>query len=315
MHTRSMDEWTHAHDFLGESHDANARRIWLVVAVTTVMMVAEIAGGTAFGSLALVADGWHMSTHAAALGISAAAYLYARRHTGNDAFSFGTGKFGDLAAFTSAVVLGMIALLIAYESILRISDPVPIAYGEAVAIATVGLVVNLVSAWLLSGGGHGHHHEHADGYGHHHHHGDSHGHDNNLRSAYIHVLADAFTSVLAIAALLSAWRFGWTWIDPAVGLIGAAVIASWAFGLMRNAGAVLLDVTADRKLASLIRRRLERNEDRVSDLHLWQIGPGHRAAVISIVTHDPQPPAAYKRQLADLEALSHVTVEVERCGR
>jgi cation diffusion facilitator family transporter len=158
--------------------------------------------------------------------------------------------------------------------------------------------------------------EHDHPHAHHHHDADhgSHGHDNNLRSAYIHVVADALTSVLAIAALLLAWRFGWIWIDPAVGLIGAAVIASWGFALTRSAGAVLLDVTADRDLASTIRQRLEQNEDRISDLHLWQVGPGHRAAVISIVTHDPQPPAAYKKRLADLEALSHVTVEVERCG-
>ena len=317
MHSHTISNWTHDHDFLGRDHASNERRIWIVVGITLIMMVAEIAGGSYFRSMALVADGWHMSTHAAAMGISAAAYMYARRHARNDTFSFGTGKFGELAGFTSAVVLGMIAILIAYESAIRLANPVPIAYPEAIAIAVVGLCVNLACAWLLGD----HHYDHDDhgagvsGHGHHgvdddHH--QHHPHDNNIRSAYIHVLADAATSVLAIGGLVAAWRFGWSWIDPAVGLVGAVVIGSWAFGLMRDAGAVLLDA-APKELAKTIRSRLERGDDRVCDLHLWQIGPGHRAAIVSIVSDDPQPPSFYKKRLADLGGLSHVTIEVERC--
>jgi cation diffusion facilitator family transporter len=254
--------------------------------------------------MALLADGWHMATHAAALGIAALAYLFARRQAGNSHFSFGTGKFGDLAAFSSAIILTMIAVQIAYESAYRLFHPVPIAYGEAIAVAVLGLGVNLVSAWLLRDD-HDHHHGHA--HGHHHH------HDNNLRAAYIHVLADAATSVLAIAALVVAMVSQWVWADPVVGIVGSLVIASWAFGLIRAAGAVLLDVSADKTLETVIRDRIETKGDRVTDLHLWQVGPGHRAAVISVISDHPLPPATYKRRLGGLRGLSHVTIEVETC--
>jgi cation diffusion facilitator family transporter len=314
MHSHSLDPWTHDHVFLGPKHDRNERRTWFVVALTAVMMVGEIVAGSLFGSMALLADGWHMATHAAALGIAAAAYLFARQHARNSHFAFGTGKFGDLAAFSSAIILSLIAVQIFYESVIRLVHPVAIAYGEAIAVAALGLGVNLVSAWLLRDS---HDHDHP---GHGHAHGGSHGspsghrhHDNNLRAAYIHVLADAATSVLAIAALVIAMYSQWVWADPAVGIIGSLVIASWAFGLIRDSGAVLLDVSVDKNLEAVIRDRLETRGDRVTDLHLWQVGPGHRAAVISVLSDDPLPSAIYKRRLGGLRGLSHVTIEVELC--
>jgi cation diffusion facilitator family transporter len=305
MHSHSIDQWEHDHVFLGSRHDHNERRTRFVVALTAAMMVGEIAAGWAFGSMALLADGWHMATHAAALGIASLAYLFARRQAGNARFTFGTGKFGDLAAFASAIILALIAAQIAYESVVRLFNPVPIAYGEAISIAVLGLAVNLLSAWLLRGS-HDHHHDHHD-------HDHGHDHDNNLRAAYVHVLADAATSLLAIAALVLAMLSNWVWADPAVGIIGSLVIASWAFGLVRMSGAVLLDVNADHDLEEIIRGRIESKGDRVTDLHLWQIGPGHRAAVISVVSDHPLPPATYKRRLGGLRGLSHVTVEVETC--
>ena len=315
MHSHSVDQWTHDHVFLGPKHDRNERRTWFVVALTVVMMAGEIAAGSIFGSMALLADGWHMATHAAALGIAAAAYLFARQHARDSRFSFGTGKFGDLAAFSSAIILGLIAVQVAYESALRLVHPVPIAYGEAIAVAALGLAVNLVSAWLLRDS-HDHHHGHGHSHDHSHDHspGDHHHHDNNLRAAYVHVLADAATSVLAIAALVMAMYAQWVWADPAVGIIGSLVIASWAFGLIRDSGAVLLDVCVDKDLEGVIRDRLQTRGDRVTDLHLWQVGPGHRAAVISVVSDNPLPPATYKRRLGGLQGLCHVTVEVEACS-
>jgi cation diffusion facilitator family transporter len=314
MHTHSLDPWTHEHVFLGEKHEHNERRTWFVVALTAVMMVGEIAAGSLFGSMALLADGWHMATHAAALGIAGAAYLFARRQARNSRFAFGTGKFGDLAAFSSAIILGMIAVQIAYESVLRLIHPVPISYVEAIVVAALGFCVNLASAWLLRDS-HDHHHGHAHDHHDHGHHHDHHhqNHDNNLRAAYVHVLADAATSVLAIAALAIAMVSGWVWADPAVGIVGSLVIASWAFGLIRDAGAVLLDVSFDRNLQATIRARLEAGDDRITDLHLWQVGPGHCAAVISMVSEAPLAPAIYKERLRDLKGLSHVTVEVEHC--
>jgi cation diffusion facilitator family transporter len=321
MHSHSIEQWTHSHAFLGEQHEENERRTWLVVILTLVMMVGEIVAGSLFGSMALLADGWHMGTHAAALGIAAFAYRFARQHIGNAHFTFGTGKFGDLAAFSSAIILGLIAIEIAYESVLRLISPVPIVYGQAIAVAALGLCVNLASAWLLRGShdhhhGHDHAHDHDDDHDDDHAHDDHHDHhhpDNNLRAAYVHVMADAATSVLAIAALALAMSSGWAWADPAVGLIGSAVIASWAVGLIKSSGAVLLDVRADEKLERVIRARMEVGDDRVTDLHLWQVGPGHRAVLLSVVSDQPKTPAVYKKRLAGLKGLSHVTVEVETC--
>ena len=315
MHSHTLADWRHDHVFLGAAHDRNERRTWLVVGLTAAMMMAEIVGGTLFGSMALLADGWHMSTHAGALGIAALAYRYARNHARDPRFAFGTGKLGDLAGFSSAIVLAMISLLIGYESVGRLFQPVTIHYGEAIAIASVGLAVNLASAWLLGADHHhddhgrAHDHDHDDDHQHdaHHH------HDHNLRAAYWHVMADALTSVLAIAGLLAASLYGWNWLDPAIGIVGACVIAHWSWGLIRDAGAVLIDAAPNRALGDAIRRRLEVGDDRIADLHIWRLGPGHHGAIVSLVSHAPEPVTHYKARLDGVPQLSHVTVEVHRC--
>jgi cation diffusion facilitator family transporter len=321
MHSHTLHHWQHDHVFLGEDHDRHERRTWLVVGLTAAMMVAEIIAGTIFGSMALVADGWHMSTHAAALAIAALAYRFARKHAHDPRFSFGTGKVGELAAFSSAIILALIALLIGYESVVRLMAPVPIQFGEATVVAVIGLAVNLASAWLLAGDHHhhGHHHGHED----HHHHGhgqDDHHHehhhyggDTNIRAAYLHVLADALTSVLAIVALLAGRFYGWSWLDPVMGVVGAVVIAQWSWGLIRMAGATLLDTVPDQRLAQAVRERIEGGQDRVTDLHLWRLGPGHAGLIVSVVSDAPQPPDVYKQRLTGIEGLSHVTVEVHAC--
>jgi cation diffusion facilitator family transporter len=307
----------HAHVYLGRDHRRNERRVWWVIALTAAMMGVEIVAGTVYGSMALVADGWHMSTHAGAMLITALAYRYARRNAGNPRFAFGTGKLGDLAAFASAVVLGLIALLIGWESLLRLARPVPIDFTQAIAVATAGLAVNLACAWLLRED-HGHLHQ---GHGHHHGHGHDHGHDeheagardNNLRAAYMHVLADALTSVLAIVALVLGRSQGWLWADPAMGVVGALVIARWSWGLVRDAGSVLLDAPAQGpQVGEEIRHALASTGDRIEDLHVWQVGPGHFAAIVSIASAAPQDAPAYKALLAPIHELSHVTVETQR---
>ena len=323
MHLHSMTEWTHGHAFLGERHGEHERRTWTVVALTAAMMVAEIVGGSMFGSIALVADGWHMGTHVAALAIAGFAYLFARRHVDDARFSLGTGKVGELAAFGSAIILGMIALGIGYESVLRFLNPVAIHFREAVPIAALGLCVNLASAWLLRDP-HDHGHGHGGGHAHDHDHDDrddrrAHGHgvlhaDSNYRAAYVHVLADALTSVMTIVGLTLAWAFGWTFMDPLVGLIGMIVILSWSYSLVRSAGGVLLDIVPDPALADRIRGRIEVDGDRLADLHLWQLGPGHAAVIASVVSDDPQAPAVYKQRLEGLSGLSHVTIEVNECA-
>ncbi|RWX06752.1 cation transporter [Rhizobium hidalgonense] len=319
-----MNALEHDHIFLGADHAVNERRIWLVIALTAVMMVAEIAAGTAYGSMALVADGWHMSTHASALLISALAYLFARRQARNPRFTFGTGKLGDLAGFASAIILALIALLMAWESWLRLSNPVPIGFAQAIAVAVIGLAVNLISAWLLAGGGQAHGH-HAHGHGHHHHGGHTHDHhardhhakpgDNNIRAAYLHVVADAMTSVLAIAALTLGSLYGWLWLDPVMGIVGGLVIANWSWSLLKSSGGVLLDVVPHGEtLPAEIREAIETEEDRITDLHVWQVGPGHHAAIVAVVTATAREPAFYKGRLSALTELSHVTVEVTRAA-
>jgi cation diffusion facilitator family transporter len=332
MHSHSIESWQHPHLFLGAKHDRHERRTWFVVALTVAMMVAEIIGGTIYGSMAVVADGWHMATHAGALTIAALAYRFARRHAHDPRFTFGTGKFGELAAFTSAVILALIAAAIGYEAVMRLFAPVAIDFVQATWLAAIGLGVNLASAWLLFDHDHhdAHHHAHHGGahddhehdhdrghahdHGHHHdHHHGHHGHDSNLRAAYVHVLADALTSVLAIAALLSARYFGWVFMDPLMALVGVVVILSWSVGLIRSAGTVLLDMVPDRRLAGAVRKRLEIEGDRVSDLHLWRLGPGHAGLIVALVSDRPQAPTVYKRRLDGITGLSHVTVEVHRC--
>ncbi len=403
----NTDSNTHAHIFLGEGHDKNERRTWLVIWLCGFMMVAEIVGGLLFGSIALVADGLHMSTHAGALLLAALAYTYARKRASDPSFTFGTGKFGDLAGFTSAIILAMIALLIAYESVSRLFAPVAIHFAEAIPIACLGLAVNIASAWLLSGGGHHHGHSHGHAHGGHDHnevqhiptdaggvvlevfedgvpprfrlraetgpaltaqatsvetvrpdgarqlfamkdqggylesveeipephafiaylrmeqqeypavfeefehaHGSA-DRDNNMRAAVIHVTADAAVSVLVITGLLLARTFGWLWMDPLAGIIGATVIASWSYGLVRGTGAILLDMTPDRTMAQRMRDAIEADGDRVTDLHLWRLGPGHLGAILSVSTAKQRGPDYYRRLLDRFRALSHVTVEIE----
>lgn len=313
MHAHSIDDWRHEHVFLGAAHARNERRSWAVVAVCGAMMAAEIGGGWLTGSMALIADGLHMSTHAGALVIAGCAYAYARRHARDERFAFGTGKMGELAAFSSAIVLAMIAALIGYQSVLRFFAPVGIAFGEAIPIAGLGLSINLLSARLLRDDDH-HGHDH---HGHHHDHHAAHHHDHgrddlNLRAAYIHVLADAAVSVLALIGLSAGFFLGWVWMDPVMGIVGAMVIANWSVGLLRASGAVLLDMRPE-GLAREIRERLEEGDDRIADLHIWRVGPGHHAALVSLVSDRPEPPRAYKARLAGIAGLSHLTVEVERC--
>jgi len=401
----------HDHVFLGRDHDKAERRTWAVIILCTIMMIAEIIGGILFGSLALIADGLHMSTHAGALLLAALAYTYARKYAGDRSFTFGTGKFGDLAGYSSAIVLAMIALLIGYEAVSRLLDPVPISFNEAIPIAALGLAVNIASAWLLSGGhhhGHGHSHGHdhgeqprrialgpgtlavevfednvpprfrvradtgalpaaadltietirpdgsrqqfsfeaGDGYlesrdeipephafvariglmqaeraevreleFEEHDHGDgAHHRDNNMRAAVVHVMADAAVSVLVIVGLLLARAFGWLWMDPLAGFIGALVIANWSVGLLRDTGAILLDRNPDPRMAERVRIAIESEGDRVTDLHLWRLGPGHLGAIVSIATAGAREPAHYRQRLARFADLSHVTVEVQHAS-
>jgi cation diffusion facilitator family transporter len=397
---------THQHRFLGQGHEQSERKTWTVIWLCGAMMCAEIVGGLLFGSIALVADGLHMSTHAGALLLAALAYTYARRHADNANFTFGTGKFGDLAGFTSAIVLAMIALLIGYESVTRFLAPVQIHFAEAIPIACVGLAVNIASAWLLSSGGHHHGHSHGehDDHGHEEVHtiatpsGDlllevfengvpprfrlraargpapvaattritttrpdgvrqeftmvargeflesvatipephafnaqislgtdtyttvleehGHGHgatgrDNNMRAAIIHVMADAAVSVLVIVGLLLARAFGWLWMDPLAGIIGACVIASWSYGLIRDTGAILLDRVPDRRLAEDLRTTIESDGSRLADLHLWRLGPGHLGAIVSVCPKEPCTANYYRAKLARYPALSHLTIEIQ----
>ena len=323
----------HSHVFLGAGHERNERRTWMVIALCTVMMIAEIAGGWIFGSIALIADGLHMSTHASALLLAALAYRYARTHAEDERFSFGTGKLGDLAGFTSAVVLVMIAILIGYEAVSRMIWPVRIDFNEAIPIAVLGLAVNVASVLLLSGGRHGHSHDHGhshaahaqdrahahDGAGaehldfqdHEHAHGAA-ARDNNMRSAVVHVLADAGVSVLVIVALLFGRFLGWSWMDPVVGLGGAVVIAAWSYSLIRDTGAVLLDMTPDRSMAKRMREMIETDGDRLTDLHVWRLGPGHLGAILCVATQRQRGPEYYQSLLRRFRALSHVTVQVQK---
>jgi cation diffusion facilitator family transporter len=288
----------HIHDFLGASHDDNAKRTLWVVALTAVMMVAEIAAGYWTGSMALLADGFHMATHAGALGLAALAYRYAKQHRHDPRYSFGTGKVGDLTGFASALILGIFAIGIAVESFLRLIDPVRVDFASATLVAVLGLVVNIVSALLLMGGHHHHGHDHD----HDHHH---HGHDNNLRSAYFHVLADALTSLLAIGALLAGRYLGLHWMDPAMGIVGALVIARWSWGLMRDTAAILLD-TNDDEAAAAIRSRVEAAGAVVTDLHVWRVGPEARAAIVEV--RGEVSCEELRDRLTDIVAVAHLTI-------
>lgn len=302
-----LEDLTHDHVFLGKSHDRNARRTLWVVLLTAGMMIVEIVAGLVFNSMALLADGFHMATHAGALGIAALAYAYAKKHANSRRYSFGTGKVGDLAGFASAMALGLVALGIAVESGERLFNPQSVAFAEATTIAIVGLVVNLVSAWLL-GADHHHGHDHGHGHGHHHdhEHGHHHEHDNNLRSAYVHVLTDALTSVLAIVALLGGRYLGWVWLDPVMGLVGAAVITVWALSLMRDTASVLLDAheaEIEREIRDLVEGP---GDSRITDLHVWRVGPGAHAAIVSVTG---LPRDTVIQRLAPVHEIAHLTVE------
>lgn len=311
MHKTDNRQWRESHDF-DTGNASGERGTRRVVLLTATMMVGEIVAGWLTNSMALLADGWHMGTHVTALSITAFAYWYSRRHAADPRFAFGTWKVGVLAGFSSAIILGIVALYMAYESVVRVMNPLPISYDQATVVAVIGLAVNLFSAWLLHGHehdpdqlghGHDHGHHHRDGY-----------HDLNLRAAYLHVLADALTSVLAIIALFGGKLFGWDWLDPVMGIAGAAVITHWSVGLLRQTSRVLLDREMDDPVVQEIRDVIEGNgETVIVDLHVWRVGPGKYACIVGLVTAHPELPDHYKQRLRVHEELVHITVEVHTC--
>ena len=306
MHTHTLSQWQHTHEF-SVIQEHGEKRTVQVLLLTAITMVVEIVAGLTFGSMALLADGWHMGTHVAAFSITIFAYRYAKKHSASARFSFGTGKVSVLGGFASAVALVVVALMMALESIHRLFSPQAIRFNEAIGVAVLGLVINLLSAFLLqSHHGHGHSHGHDHGHVHH--------HDHNLRAAYLHVLADAFTSVLAIVALFSGKYLAWNWLDPMMGIVGAAVITKWAHGLLKETSGILLDGSMDSEIQQTLIQTIESDRDnRISDIHVWKVGPNHHAAMISIVTHYAQPPQYYKKLIADLASLDHVTIKVNPC--
>ena len=300
---------SHGHTFGQEVRRPGERRTFLVIAITATMMVVEIAAGLMFGSMALLADGLHMASHAVALAITAAAYVYARRKAGDPSFSFGTGKVNALAGFASGLLLLSFALVMVIESVERFLDPVTIHFDRAILVAVLGLIVNAVSAVILgrSHGEGGHDHGHGHGHGHDHH------QDHNLRAAYLHVVADALTSILAIAALLAGRLKGWVWLDPAMGIVGAVLITRWSIQLTRQTSETLLDRQAPDAVREQIRAAVEDGgRDRLTDLHVWSIGPGIRAATITIVSPDPPDPDEVRARLPEGAGLVHTIVEVHR---
>lgn len=306
MHIHRLDQWKHEHDFFVH-HEENEKNTRKVMGLTVVTMIVEVVAGIVFGSMALLADGWHMGTHVAAFMITLFAYRYTRKNADNPAFSFGPGKVNVLGGFASAVALGVVALLMAVESVGRFFAPVEIHYGQSMLIAGIGLAVNVACAFLLHGS-HGHDHHHGHDHTHHHH------EDHNLKAAYFHVLADALTSVLAIVALLFGSLFGWWVLDPLMGIVGALVITRWAWGLLRETGAILLDASVGGDVRDEIRRAIEAQADnRVVDLHIWKVGPHHLAAIVTLVTHYPEPAENYRSLLSKFNQLRHITIEVIRC--
>jgi cation diffusion facilitator family transporter len=293
--------------------ERNTRR---VIVLTAVMMAVEIIAGWRFHSMALLADGWHMGTHVAAFLIAAIAYAMARRHKGDRSFSFGTGKIDVLGGYTSAVILGIVALFMAVESLQRLFEPLQIHFNESIGIGLLGLCVNVASALLLKHGhGHGHGHSHGHGHAHGHDHDGGENEDLNFKAAYVHVIADAVTSILAISALVAGKYLGWVWLDPVMGVVGSAVVAQWSWGLLRDTSAILLDRTPDTDLGEEIRRAVEADEGTsVADLHVWPVGVGQFSAIVSIVARDPRTPEYYRRIFSEHEELRHVTIEIQRAG-
>jgi cation diffusion facilitator family transporter len=314
MAVHNLASWQHSHSY-DPGNRAAERRTWIVVAITAVTMVAEIVAGYLTGSMALTADGWHMATHVVALSIAGIAYLLARRLARDERFAFGTWKIEVLGAFSSALLLAVVALAMVVESVHRLVDPTPVNYAPALIVAVIGLAVNLVSAWVL-GSGHDHAAPHDDGQPSHHDHGQhDHGHhDLNLQSAYMHVLADAFTSVLAIAALSAGLWAGWSWLDPFMGIVGAGVILWWSKGLLGESARVLLDREMEEPLVREIRAAIETDGDaEVADLHVWRVGRASHAAILTIVAHHPHTPEQYRLRLKRIATLMHVSVEVNQC--
>jgi len=311
VHTHQLKDWQHSHDF-SVKNDSAERRTQYVLILTAITMVAEIIAGSVFGSMALLADGWHMGTHVAAFLITIFAYRYARKHATDPAYSFGTGKVGVLGGFASAIALAVVALLMMVESLHRIIEPQSIQFNAAIFVAVLGLVINVISAVILKdhhSHDHGEHHQHS-----HHEHSSDHHHDHNLHAAYMHVLADALTSLLAIVALLSGKYFGLNWLDPFMGIVGAIIITRWSYGLIKQTSPILLDGSIDKKYRQAIKQKIENDSDNIiSDLHIWKVGANHYAAIISLITHHPKPVEHYKNLLNDFHKLSHVTVEVLEC--
>lgn len=308
MHTKDISLWQHEHNFSGDTSSAE-KRTRNVAILTGAMMLTEIVAGYFFHSMALFADGWHMGTHVAAFILAALAYSFGRRHAKDARFTFGTGKVGVLGAFASAIVLSLIAVLIAADSVHRLVVPQVIQFREAIVIAVVGLFVNLLSAFMLKGDDHHHGHGHGHGHTHEHH------HDLNLRAAYVHVLADTFTALGAVVALTAGAILGWVWLDPVMGLVGTIVILSWAYTLLRDTGSILLDrVPATSDLPEVIREGIESDGDsKISDLHIWQVGVNKFAAIVSIVAHNPKTPSEYREALQIHEELVHVNIEIQSC--
>lgn len=299
MHVRALKLLQHHHDF-AVIHKKGERRTKQVLVLTFLTMIVEITAGTLFGSMALLADGWHMGTHVAAFMITIIAYRYSRIHAHDDTFAFSPGKVGVLGGFASSIALGVVALMMIVESAERLLEPHVIRFDEAIAVAAFGLLINLISALLLRD--------------HHPHHGHDHHHDHNLKAAYLHVLADALTSVLAIIALVSGKYYGWDWLDPVMGMVGALVIVRWSYGLMKETSPVLVDESIDVDYKTAIKKKIESDADnRVADLHIWRVGPNHFAIIVSVVSHTPKPPQYYKALLKDFHRLSHITVEVNQC--
>ncbi|PCJ88407.1 MAG: cation transporter [Thiotrichaceae bacterium] len=307
MHEHPLEKWQHKHDFVVKNEKGERRTLYVLI-LTAITMVVEIIAGSVYGSMALLADGWHMGTHVAAFMITIFAYRFSRKHADDPAFAFGTGKVNVLGGFASAVALAVVALVMLIESLSRIFDPHAIAFNQAIAVACIGLFINLVSAFILKDDYSHHHHGHGHEHGHEHH------HDHNLRAAYLHVLTDAMTSVLAIIALVSGKYLGWNWLDPVMGIVGAIIITRWSYGLLKQTAPILLDGSIEQTYQRAVKETIEKDADNlITDIHIWKVGANHYAAIISLVTHQPQPTDHYKTLLCDFHKLSHITIEVNKC--
>lgn len=318
MHIHTLKRWHHEHDF-SVLNKKGEKRTQYVLILTAITMVVEIFAGNFYGSMALLADGWHMATHVAAFMITLFAYRYARKYADTGLYTFGTGKVNVLGGFASAIALAVVALMMMLESVERFFDPQTIHFNESIAVAALGLFINILSAWLLKDDhhhshDHSHNHSHSEAHHHHHDHEEEHHQDHNLKAAYMHVMADAMTSVLAIVALIFGKYLGWDWCDPMMGIVGAIIITRWSYGLLKQTSPILLDGSIDSSYQQQIINCLEGEADnRVTDLHIWKVGANDYAAMISLVTHYPESAGYYKSKLKSFDKLSHVTVEVNIC--